>query len=265
MNKNISEGEIIAKSFKQLIKKNKQNYCKAITFEEKEKIVDKFICDPDISYDFLNFLLEKTKNSIEQERENCLDTFEEYFPTLIYSLSSEANRYFYESFRELRPEDKEILSYKYQYFMINEPIDNFKTISDKYSLFIAEIKDREKTKKNIKNIECYIDQMSEIYNVDLGKYYFPPLVEYPIYIYNFYSFLFFKLLKKFMLKKKELFNDYVKEDLHYTFDEKVDIYYCIGKFFKDANIIKYFLFCWNQIILNFIIFTKKIFIFDLMN
>ena len=40
-----------------------------------------------------------------------------------------------------------------------------------------------------------------VYNIDLGSYYFPPMEEYPIYAYNFYSFLFFKTLKKFREKK----------------------------------------------------------------
>ena len=235
MDKYITGEEIMANSFRQLIQKNKQKYSKAETYEEKENIVNRFICDPEVSHDFLTWLLEKTKNADKEEKNKYLDTFEEYFSILIYSLSKESVQYFYDSLKKIKLENKEINTNSFQYLSINDPIDNFMKIYDKFSLFIDEVENEEKTKTNIKNIELYIEHMSEIYSVNLGKYYFPPLPQYPTYTYNFYSYSIFKTLKKFMHKRKQLFNNFINENLHYSFDEKRNIYYDIGKFFKDTS------------------------------
>ena len=171
MDKYITGEEIMANSFRQLIQKNKQKYSKAETYEEKENIVNRFICDPEVSHDFLTWLLEKTKNADKEEKNKYLDTFEEYFSILIYSLSKESVQYFYDSLKKIKLENKEINTNSFQYLSINDPIDNFMKIYDKFSLFIDEVENEEKTKTNIKNIELYIEHMSEIYSVNLGKYY----------------------------------------------------------------------------------------------
>lgn len=78
--------------------------------------------------------------------------------------------------------------------------------------------------------------MTQVYNKDLQKYYFPPMEEYPIYVYNFYSFLFYKTLKKFKDKKiVEPFNSNKKNISQYTDMEKKMMNYLIGLFFQDAN------------------------------
>jgi len=103
-------------------------------------------------------------------------------------------------------------------------------------LFINEQRDKTKTNINLEKIEKYIDEMTQVYNKDLQKYYFPPMEEYPIYVYNFYSFLFYKTLKKFKDKKiVEPFNSNKKNISQYTDMEKKMMNYLIGLFFQDVN------------------------------
>ena len=212
--------DLTAYSFKMIIKNKKEDYMKKTTFEDKEKIISKFICEPNISFDFLQML----KNNYELTKESkYFDTFEYYFNNLEYSLPKEQNFLFYEFLTKTKPKDK----YKfdsYKFLAFNDPIDNFKKINLKYSAFVAEIEDLEKTKKNLAEIDKFIDEMLLVYNINLTDYYFPPMEEYPVYVYNFYSFLLFKLLKKFE-NKRNLFENKNNQTISYTPEEKIEINY----------------------------------------
>ena len=128
---------------------------KKTTFEDKEKIISRLICEPDISFDFLQML----KNNDELTKESkYFDTFEYYFNNLEYSLPKEQNFLFYEFLTKTKPKDKyEVNSYEFLAF--NDPIDNFKKINLKCSAFVNEIQDLEKTKKNLGEIDNFIDEM----------------------------------------------------------------------------------------------------------
>ena len=250
--------DLTAYSFKMLIKNKKEDYMKKTTFEDKEKIISKFICEPDISFDFLQML----KNNYELTKESkYFDTFEYYFNNLEYSLPKEQNFLFYEFLTKTKPKDK----YKfdsYKFLAFNDPIDNFKKINLKYSAFVDEIEDLEKTKKNLAEIDKFIDEMLLVYNINLTDYYFPPMEEYPVYVYNFYSFLLFKLLKKFE-NKRNLFENKNNQTISYTPEEKIEINYQIGKFFDDIKILfekfKYQNIKKDLKILKIIVFYFKIF------
>ena len=79
--------------------------------------------------------------------------------------------------------------------------------------------------------------MIQIYDNNLASYYYPPTKEYPIFTYNFYSYLFFKTLNKFKYKKaRKIFttNKSDKKDdlILYNEKEAIEINYNIGIFFQ---------------------------------
>ena len=132
----------------------------------------------------------------------------------------------------------------YEYLSTTNPINNFKDIYTRYSLFLNSILNKDSKNKVLENliqIDNYIDKMLEVYNINLGVYYFPPMKEYPIYVYNFYSYLFIKTLKKFRTKKIiKLFTNNPKPSSNYSDDEWIKINYQIATFFKDVHLIFYF-------------------------
>jgi len=221
-----------AYSFKQLIKIKKNKYFKENDFKSRQEIALKFICDPNISSDFLdkyitNCLKEKSDSN------DIYNRIDNLYSLLKFSLPKEKNYEYYTLIRDLEPNLADTV---YKYLAFNDPIDNFKNIYNKYSLFINEQRDKTKTNINLEKIEKYIDEMTQVYNKDLQKYYFPPMEEYPIYVYNFYSFLFYKTLKKFKDKKiVEPFNSNKKNISQYTDMEKKMMNYLIGLFFQDVN------------------------------
>ena len=224
----------IAFSFNQLIKAKKDKYFKETTFAEKEKIISKFICDPEVSYNFLKMI----QNIYEKNpRSDTFDTYEVYYNDLQYSLPKNKNKIFYEFLIQKKP--NEINKYNsFKYLTCNDPINNFKNIVSKYSIFLDDIKNTEKAKKNLTAIDKYIDEMLQIYNINFFKYYFPPMKEYPIYVYNLYSFLFYKLLKRFRYdKEKNKFDNGRKVEVPYSSEKKIQINYDIGNYFNDIKIL----------------------------
>ncbi len=228
----------VAYSFSQLMATKKKNYKQKIGLDEKETIVNKFICDPEISKDLLNTYktMSENVNLSAIEKESLFNTFESYFHTLQYSLPQKENLIFYNCLKTLNP--NRINQYpSYEYLTKNDPINNFKSIYEKYSVFLKEIKDLNKIKTNLENIQKYIDDMLKVYDVNLKSYYFPPKKEYPVYVYNYYSFAFFKTLEKFRIKKiKKLFKtDKDNKEEHYTESEWIEVNYNIGLFFTEVN------------------------------
>ena len=231
-----SNDKIIAYSLKQLISNQKEKYEKETIIENKEIIANKLICDKKISEDLLNII----NNMNIQDKKSNFNTFENYYHILQYSLSTKENLKFYNSLKELNPQ---IISKhpEYEFLAVNDPINNFKNICSKFSIFIDEINDLNKVKINLENIQKYIDDMLKVYDINLEGYYYPPREEYPIYVYNFYSFSLFQTLKKFRTKKHiQLFKtskNKEKKDIKYTELEWIGINYKIGTFFKLVKIL----------------------------
>lgn len=238
--------KIVAYSFSQLMVNKKKIYKQKTDINEKETIVDKFICDPEISKDLLTKYLTMSKNGnlSDIEKESLFNTFECYFHILQYSLTPKENMIFYNALKTLNSKDTNQCP-SYEYLTKNDPINNFKNIYSKYSVFIKEINDPNKLKKNLENIQKYIDDMLKVYDINLRTYYFPPREEYPTYVYNYYSFAFFKTLEKFRKKKiKKLFKtDKKNNDENYTESEWIEINYNIGLFFDE--IIFYYFKCFE--------------------
>ena len=256
-----SKQESKAYSFKQLIEIKKKEYLKEADFDKKEEIVSKFICDPEVSY---NFLKESIENALKTKADpdTIFNNIDSYFSCLKYSLSKEKNNEIYELIKSLNLKSANKF---YKYLAFNDPINNFKDIHSKFALFQKEMNDNDKTKSNLEKIDEYIDEMLQIYNIDLQNYYYPPINEYPNYVYNYYSFLFYKTLKKFRKKKtitqqfatttnqtlnqisnqtsnqisnqtsNQISNQTSDETSEYTDEEKKVMYYFIAVFFNDIS------------------------------
>ena len=230
----------VAYSFSQLMSNKKQKYKQKTHISEKETIVNKFICDSEISKDLLTTykIMSENQNLSDEEKESLFNTFENYFHILQYSLPPTENLLFYNSLKALNPTNTN-LNPSYEYLTKNDPINNFKNIYSIYSVFLKEKNDSNKTKINLKNIQKYIDDMLKVYDIKLKNYYFPPKEEYPIYVYNYYSFAFFKTLAKFRKKKiKKLFKtdkDSNDKEEDYNESELIGINYKIGLFFSEAH------------------------------
>ena len=159
--------KIIAYSLKQLISNQKEKYEKETIIENKEIIANKLICDKKISEDLLNII----NNMNIQDKKSNFNTFENYYHIFQYSLSTKENLKFYNSLKELNPQ---IISKhpEYEFLAVNDPINNFKNICSKFSIFIDEINDLNKVKINLENIQKYIDDMLKIYDINLEGYYY---------------------------------------------------------------------------------------------
>ena len=232
----------IAYSFSQLIKFQQENYESETDNKQKETIALKFICDPNISKDILNRYTNICKLDTKSDKntsEIIFNTFENFYHIFQYSLPANDNLKYYNVLKVYMPEKMSQLP-SYEYLTLNDPINNFKNICSNYSIFLAEIDDLSKSKQNLKNINNYIEKMVQIYDYNLAIYYYPPTKEYPIFTYNFYSYLFFKTLNKFKYKKKRnLFttnqNDKKDGPIPYGENEAIEINYNIGLFFKDVS------------------------------
>ena len=230
----IQEEKSIVFSFKQLIDIQKERYKKATTTIIKEDIASKLICGPGISKDLLTIfsdLIKKNKNNSS----SLLDTFEDYYHILQYSLPAKENLHFYKFLKEISPEKAKNSSY--EYLASKDPINNFKDIYLKYSVLLKDINDKNsvKIKKDIQDINSYVDNMLKVYDINLNGYYYPPMKEYPTYVYNFYSYLFFETLKKFRKKRiKQIFKNNKNKDPQYTEEEYQLINYSIATFFKEV-------------------------------
>ena len=231
-NENINSN---AYSFKQLIKITKDNYFKEKEMEKKEEIAVKFICDPDVSYNLLNEYISKYQTS-NSDLSSIYDSLETFYEVLQYSLPTEKNKIFLEFVKKVNPKK---VNKSFEYLATKSPIKIFNDIYMKYSSFLNSKKNKDTKDKLLKilnDINAYIDEMIIVYNIDLGSYYFPPMEEYPIYAYNFYSFLFFKTLKKFREKKiSQPFVNNKNVSKKYTNDEWIAINYNIAIFFNDVH------------------------------
>ena len=127
--------DAIGYSFSQLIKLRKKQYFDETIFENKKIIATKFICDPEISYDFLNKYIEMGKSS-QNDSSAFYETFNIYYNKLQYSLSKEKNNFFYEYLKALNKLNQE--EQKHDYLAKNDPINNFKCIYLKYSSILKE-------------------------------------------------------------------------------------------------------------------------------
>ena len=224
----------IAYSFKQLIDKQNEKYKNETLTKGKELIASKLICDPEISKDLLDIY----NNMNDKDKISNYYAFEKYYHILQYSLPAKENLKYYNTLKVINPQKKE-QNITFQYLTINDPINNFKNIYSKYSVLLKEINDLNKTKINLEIVMKFIDDMLKVYDVNLENYYYPPREEYPTYVYNFYSFSFFKTLKKFSKKKsKSLFKiNNEQKAQEYNESEWTEINYNIGLFFKQANIL----------------------------
>lgn len=241
----------IAYSFQQLIK-NKKNEFKNYTREKKEENAMKIICDPDVSKSLLNEYLGMI-NKNEVKPSSLFETFKDFYHTLQYSLTKNENLIFYEALKKLNPQEMNNLP-TLEYLTKNDPINNFKNIYDLYSPLVKEMqqdmKAIDKIKENIMKIKEHINLMLKIYDINFDIYYIPPMKEYPIYVYNFYSYQFFKTLNKFQKKLvKNKFNNMsiinentiIQEELphslyeEYSTEEEIEKnQYNIGLFFEAA-------------------------------
>lgn len=222
----------IAYSFGQLIQYDKNQYSKESDLEKKQEIVSRFICDPEVSYDFLDKYIKKCLSE-KADTNDIYNSIDSYYGVLKYSLSKEKNNIIYKSIRILDPNQVDTC---HKYLAFNDPIENFKNVSAKYLKFLNEINDKNKTAKNLEIINKHIDEMENVYNIDLETYYYPPTKEYPIYSYNFYSFLLYKILKKFRKKKiTQPFANNINNNPLYNDEEKKMIHYSIGLFFEDVR------------------------------
>ena len=223
-----------AYSFKQLIKLNRDKYFKEKKIENKKDIATKFICDPDVSYDLLNGYISKYQ-TLKSERSPIYNSLEIFYEQLRYSLPPEKNKIFFEFMKTVNPNIKK----SYEYLAANNPIKNFNDIYMKYSSFYNSYNNKDgqdKLLQILNEIDAYIDEMIKVYSINLGGYYFPPMEEYPIYAYNFYSFLFYKTIKKFRQKKiTQPFSNNKNDSPQYTIDEWIKINYNIASFFFDVH------------------------------
>ena len=222
-------------SFKQLIKITKDHYFKETEIENKELIATKFICDPDVSYNLLSDYISKYTTS-NSELSSFYDSLESFYEVLQYSLPKEKNKEILEFMKKVNQKN---VNKSFEYLATKNPIKNFNDIYLKYSSFLNSVNNQDMQDKLLKildEINEYVDEMMMVYNINLGVYYFPPMEEYPTYAYNFYSFLFFKTLKKFREKRitQLLFNS-KNESPKYTNDEWIAINYKIALFFNDVH------------------------------
>ena len=228
---NSSQNEV-GYSFSQLIKIRKDEYFKKTLLCDKENIATKFIYDPDISYDLLNNYVNLRKSG-EVKSSLLFEKFDTFYHTLQYSLPKEKNNYFYEI---LKTFEQKNINASYEYLAHNDPINNFKNLCPNYALILKE-DNEEKLSLNIIQINKYIDMMLKVYDINFRDYYFPPMKEYPTYAYNFFSFLFFKTLKEFKIKK--IYNKQKKEmeivDGGYTKREEIILNIKIAKFFETVS------------------------------
>ena len=79
--------------------------------------------------------------------------------------------------------------------------------------------------------------MTKVYELDLGTFYYPPMKDYPIYSYHFYSFKIFNILKKFNKKKNNLKFKTTSNNNNntYLFKEKLDMYQKVGQLLKQFD------------------------------
>lgn len=201
------ESKTEAYSFKQLCHIKRKDYFETKDSNKKEKIISIFICDQQVSNDFLNIL------SNRERTKELANTFEMYFDILKYSLNAEENLKHYEFLKALCHQlNYNINLEKFEYLSQNDPINNFKKIADCYSN-IENLKDTSdnNVKKIIDNIDESINKINKAYNVKLKEYYFPPSKEHPTYAYNYYSYkilnIFKKLQKVKIVKKFHSSND----------------------------------------------------------
>ena len=227
-----SEKKEVGYSFSQLIKIRKEEYFKKTLLDDKEDIATKFICDPDISCDLLNNYVNLRKSG-EEKPSLIFENFNTFYHTLQYSLPKEKNNYFYEILKTFKQNN---IDTSYEYLANNDPINNFKNLCSNYSLILKE-DNEEKLSLNIIEINKYIDMMLNVYDINLKDYYFPPMKEYPTYVYNFFSFLFFKTLKEFRIKK--IYNKLKKKmeiiDRGYTKREEIILNIEIANFFETVS------------------------------
>jgi len=226
--------------------------------EEKENIVSKLICAQENSYDFLNQYKNMYEFLPKNQKQDFINTFQTYYNILQYSLSPSENLQFYNFLENINPKMDNLNLFKY--LSSNDPIKNFTKIYDIYLDYLNEEKNEDKRKENLKIIKNYIDDMLKIYNINFKNYYFPPMEEFPIYVYNFYFYYFLKILKKFQKKRvKPLFiitknnstnnnntssnnntfynsNNNNEKDLgSYTEEQENYIHHLIGMFFIYVN------------------------------
>ena len=234
---NNTKQKSIAYSFNQLINITRKKYFSEKDVGKKEEIANIFICDPDVSFDVLNRYYDLyIKQSYDIS--TIYDCLENFYGILQYSLPSEKNIKFFELMKRINPKN---INKSYEYLATKNPINNFKDIYAKYSLFLNLYKNKmpkEQILNILTNIYDYIDEMLKVYNTNLGEYYFPPMKEYPIYAYNFYSFLFYKTLKKFKTKTiTQPFKNNKNLSPTYTDDEWIKINYQIALFFDAVHLI----------------------------
>ena len=88
MNTQVNYDSETAYSFSQLIEKTRAEYYKSNTIEEKEKILQNYIIDGNLSKNYLESLISvnKAKSKSNMEKEGAINDISSYLENLIYSL-----------------------------------------------------------------------------------------------------------------------------------------------------------------------------------
>jgi hypothetical protein len=222
--------------FSQLIQKKRQDYFQAKNIEDKEKIMENFICDQDISNDFLLSLFNHY-NIKENDSEVIFETIHSYYTILVYSLNKNQNSQYYSILKNITKKSNNLE--KFEFFSNNDPIDNFKNILNIFKDLNRKNHEYLNNKENIINniYENIQKVLNNIYDIELDSYNLPPLKEYPIYAYNFYNYQIYKIMKKFEKKRiKCLFeNNKVKYKEFDNPDEKWESYEMLMHFLLDVK------------------------------
>ena len=198
MNTQVNYDSETAYSFSQLIEKTRAEYYKSNTIEEKEKILQNYIIDGNLSKNYLESLISvnKAKSKSNMEKEGAINDISSYLENLIYSLDKKQLE---DIISHLNNKFKnQTTSEKINFFLNNKPDENIKKIFGIYN----KIDKPEINNDLIDEVDQYLDNMTKnIYDINLDNYYFPPLPQFPTYSYNYYSYKILQVLNKFKLNK----------------------------------------------------------------
>ena len=181
MNTQVNYDSETAYSFSQLIEKTRAEYYKSNTIEEKEKILQNYIIDGNLSKNYLESLISvnKAKSKSNMEKEGAINDISSYLENLIYSLDKKQLE---DIISHLNNKFKnQTTSEKINFFLNNKPDENIKKIFGIYN----KIDKPEINNDLIDEVDQYLDNMTKnIYDINLDNYYFPPLPQFPTYSYN---------------------------------------------------------------------------------
>ena len=133
MNTQVNYDSETAYSFSQLIEKTRAEYYKSNTIEEKEKILQNYIIDGNLSKNYLESLISvnKAKSKSNMEKEGAINDISSYLENLIYSLDKKQLE---DIISHLNNKFKnQTTSEKINFFLNNKPDENIKKIFGIYN------------------------------------------------------------------------------------------------------------------------------------